>query len=50
MSRRRFSSLWLWVGLGFGLLLTAWTFMLTAASRTSVQTVPLEHKAEGGGR
>jgi hypothetical protein len=39
-------SLWIGVGLLFGLLAVAWAALFTAASRNPVQTVPLEHVAK----
>ena len=37
-------SLWIGVGLLFGLLAIAWGVLFTVASRNPVDTVPLEHR------
>lgn len=39
-------SLWIGVGLLFGLLLLAWTIMFTVASKSAVESVPLEHQTK----
>ena len=36
-------SLWIGVGLLFGLLAVAWTVLFTVASKNPVESVPLEH-------
>lgn len=37
-------SLWIGVGLVFGLMALAWSILFTLASDNPVETVPLEHR------
>ncbi len=39
-------SLWIGVGLLFGLMAVAWTVLFTVASKNPVESVPIEHRAE----
>lgn len=39
-------SLWIGVGLLFGLMAIAWAVLFTVASRNPVESVPLEHRSE----
>ncbi len=36
------NSLWLWVGLAFGILLAAWMTFFVVASKQKVEEVPLQ--------
>ena len=39
-------SMWIGVGLLFGLMAVAWTVLFTLASKNPVESVPMEHRAE----
>ncbi len=39
-------SLWIGVGLLFGLMAVAWAVLFTVASKNPVESVPLEHRTE----
>jgi hypothetical protein len=44
---KKYSGLWLWVGLAFGLMLAAWTTFFVIAAHNKVEEVPLQTQPKG---